>query len=72
MTSGHYYQFRYRARNVHGDGPYSDPITILAATIPAKSSPPEVSIDTATAIYRITFAKPGSGGDSVPFTDFDV
>jgi hypothetical protein len=33
-TSGVYYNFKYRARNVHGDGPDSDLITIVAATIP--------------------------------------
>ena len=34
LSSGVYYTFRYRARNVHGDGPDSDPITIIAATVP--------------------------------------
>lgn len=34
LTSGVYYSFKYRARNVHGDGPDSDPITIVAATVP--------------------------------------
>jgi len=34
VTSGTYYKFTYRARNTHGDGPESDSVTILAATVP--------------------------------------
>lgn len=34
VSSGVYYKFKYKAKNTHGDGPDSDPVTILAATVP--------------------------------------
>lgn len=34
ITSGAYYNFVYRAKNTHGDGIMSDPVRILAATVP--------------------------------------
>ena len=54
VTSGVYYQFKYRARNVHGDGVDSDPFTILAATIPNKMLTPVIEL-TASLNYRISF-----------------
>lgn len=45
VTSGVYYSFKYRARNTHGDGLDSDPITILAATVPNQMVPAVVSLD---------------------------
>jgi len=37
------YKFRYRAKNVHGDGPSSDSVSILAATIPSQMAAPVLS-----------------------------
>lgn len=34
LTAGDSYSFRYRVRNIFGWSPYSDVISVLAATIP--------------------------------------
>lgn len=34
VTSGRTYKFRYRAYNVHGWGPYSDNLDLIAAEVP--------------------------------------
>lgn len=39
VSSGRVYKFRYRARNIHGWGPYSDVLDLLAASIPDRLSP---------------------------------
>jgi hypothetical protein len=63
----------YRARNQHGDGPASDPLQIIAATVPDKIAQVVVSIDTATAIYRVGMeSEPNSGGVGVPFTAVEI
>lgn len=55
VQSGVYYQFVYRARNVHGDGPSSDPVTILAATVPIQMAEPTINLDTLNVQYVISF-----------------
>lgn len=39
VQSGRVYKFRYRARNIHGWGPFSDPLDLLAASIPDRLAP---------------------------------
>lgn len=39
VQSGRNYKFRYRALNIHGWGPFSDPVDVLAASIPDKLNP---------------------------------
>lgn len=39
VVSGRVYKFRYRARNIHGWGPYSDTLDLLAASIPDQLQP---------------------------------
>ena len=34
VTSGVYYEFTYRAKNVHGQGEDSEPVVVLAASEP--------------------------------------
>ena len=34
LTANTQYKFRYRVNNKYGWGPFSDPVTILAATLP--------------------------------------
>lgn len=36
VISGRMYKFRYRAANIHGWGPYSDTLNLLAASIPTR------------------------------------
>jgi len=45
VVSGGRYNFKYRARNSHGDGPDSDPIEIVAATVPAQMIAPIITLD---------------------------
>lgn len=45
ISSGTYYNFKYRASNAHGDGESSEAFTVLAATIPAKVLIPTITIN---------------------------
>lgn len=53
VTSGTYYKFTYRARNTHGDGPESDSVTILAATVPIQMNAPSIVFNSASLSYMI-------------------
>jgi hypothetical protein len=65
---------RYFGRNVHGDGLPSPVVTILAATVPAKMNIPTVALVTTatTAKYKVTFTKPGTGGNNVVITRYEI
>ena len=71
VQSGVYYTFKYRARNVHGEGPDSDPFTILAATKPNQMQAPSVDITTDVK-YQINVVEPFTGGDSVVILEYEV
>ena len=71
ISSGVYYTFKYRARNVHGDGQPSEPFTILAATIPAKVLQPIISINN-DASYKMSFIEPTTGGNLVTILEYQV
>lgn len=45
LTPGVAYQFRYRAKNKYGWGPFSDSFSYNAAAIPLKSLPVHTSIE---------------------------
>lgn len=71
VSSGVYYRFKYRARNVHGDGEASESFTILAATIPNTPQPPTVSFDT-QGDYVISFIEPNTGGAGVKIFEYAI
>jgi hypothetical protein len=71
INSGVYYDFKYRAKNIHGEGEPSDPFTILAAHIPVINLAPVVSLD-ANVMYRIAFVEPNTGGDGVPISAYEI
>lgn len=71
ISSGVYYQFKYRARNTHGDGPDSDSFTILSATIPNTMIAPVISLNE-DVDYRITLEQPSTGGDGVPILAYEI
>jgi hypothetical protein len=56
LLAGSLYLLRYRAANKYGWGPYSDPVTIRAADIPAAPAPVVTSI---TDLYaRVAWSEP--------------
>jgi hypothetical protein len=71
IVSGVSFRFKYRARNVHGDGEDSDEFTILAATTPSEMGPPTIQINE-DASYRVSFLAPGPGGNNVLITSYDI
>jgi hypothetical protein len=71
INSGVYYDFKYRAKNIHGEGEPSYPFTILAAHIPVINLAPVVSLD-ANVMYRIAFVEPNTGGDGVPISAYEI
>jgi hypothetical protein len=74
LTSGTSYIFTYYATNAHGDGPHSDPVTVLAATVPAIMNAPTVStVSQHTSLhYRITVIAPHSGGTGVAISGYEI
>ena len=56
IGSGRSYRFHYRAKNIHGWGPYSPIAFILAATVPSVSiGEPETRVLTAETDVTITW-----------------
>jgi len=53
IVPGEDYQFKIRAGNVHGFGPFSNVFTIKAAGIPSKVDVPVTSIDASTGSLKI-------------------
>ncbi len=56
LTAGNAYQFKVRANNVHGWGPFSIPTTIKAATQPDRPSPPVLTIT--NVLVKISWDEP--------------
>lgn len=63
------YQFRVRAENIYGFGPFSDSIAIKTPTAPSATSVPLTVIDKEGNI-RISWNRPEDGGS--PITGFTV
>jgi hypothetical protein len=71
IISGATYQARYRAYNVHGWGDYSPIGSISAATVPAATAEPALTI-VGTSV-QITWSEPSdTGGDGVPITSYKI
>jgi titin len=74
ISSGGVYNFKILGRNVHGDGAESDPVAILAATVPATMNAPTISVVSAhTSLqYRVSVVAPYSGGAGVAIDAYEV
>lgn len=71
IASGATYRARYRAYNVHGWGEYSPIGTITAASMPAATSEPTLSI-VGTGV-QISWSEPSdTGGDGIQLTSYRV
>lgn len=71
ITSGGNYKFTYAGKNIHGIGPQSDPVVVVAATVPAKMNTPVVTLQPGLK-YRVAFAQPSSGGSGVPILSYEI
>jgi hypothetical protein len=65
LTPGHWYNFRYRAKNDFGWGDFSDPVSVQAATMPVKIAPIQTSI--VGKNIRISWFAPYNRGDPIHY-----
>ncbi len=63
MTAGQSYKFRYRVRNIFGWSPYSDVLTVLAATKPDR--PAMVTTVNVGTSVRIDWVAPYNGDSTL-------
>jgi len=66
---GKTYLFRYRGKNVHGWGPYSDSLSLIAAQV--ADTPDEVVTSNEATFVRITWTEPAYNGGT-PLLGFRV
>jgi hypothetical protein len=64
ITIGALYQFKHRARNIFGEGEYSDPVTVKAATKPDQILTLTTSV-VAGSNVRIAWTAPDNRGDTI-------
>lgn len=64
VTAGGLYVFRYRAKNMYGWGPFSEPVTLKAARQPEQITPPPVTV-IENSYVKITWDYPEDNADSV-------
>ena len=60
IQPGEIYQFQYRAKNVHGWGPFSDSLYLIAASVPDVTDPVVTSNEGLS--IRISWKEPGYDG----------
>lgn len=60
VQAGSAYRFRYRAKNLHGWGPYSDSLIIYAASVP--SAIPSATLTNEGTLVKIAWTLPVSNG----------
>jgi len=70
VEKGRTYRFRYRAKNVHGWGPFSDELYVIAASVPAAPPSPTVLAVSATQIQLQLYPSQDNGGTAV--TDYQL
>ena len=63
LTQGLTYQFKVQARNDYGFSDYSEPMSALAAQVPAQPQPPSTSF--ADGQVTITWVAPDNGGSPI-------
>jgi hypothetical protein len=68
LTPGHSYQFRYRALNKYGWGPFSDVASFKAAAIPLKADPVTTTIE--NLYVKIAWEKPNDM--SSPIEEYEI
>lgn len=56
---------------MHGDGPSSDSVSILAATIPSQMASPKFS-QFDGSFFKCSITAPGSGGNHVLITAYEI
>lgn len=65
ITKGKSFGFRYRAKNIYGWGDYSDPIYILAASVPSAPVEPTLSVASDNSITLNMELCPDNGGSPI-------
>jgi len=68
LTPGHSYQFRYRALNKYGWGPFSDVASFKAAAIPLQADPVTTTIE--NLYVKIAWEKPNDM--SSPIEEYEI
>jgi hypothetical protein len=74
IVSGSTYRLKYRAKNIHGWGSFSEAAYILAATVPsAPVGEPQTKVLTDETDVTIAWQAPSSfGGANVPIEFYNV
>ena len=70
LISGRTYNFKLRAKNIWGWGPFSNIIAIKASTYPSVMQPVTTSIDSTTGGVKIEWTAPSSNSD--PITQYKI
>lgn len=65
VLEGQYYQFKIRAKNVWGWGPFSPIVTIRASTFPDQVKQIVTSYDSITGGVKIVWAQTKNNGDPI-------
>jgi hypothetical protein len=71
ISSGVNYVFTYAAKNIQGTGEQSNPVTVIAATVPAQMNTPVVTYET-DLLYKVSFSQPSSGGAGVSIESYEI
>ena len=61
-TAGTTYLFKVAARNEVGIGAYSEPFSILAATVPSQPGAPTTAVDASENNIIVTWSEPSQTG----------
>jgi hypothetical protein len=70
LSSGSTYQFKYRAQNVHGWGPYSPIQSATALDVPDQMT--SVTTSMSGTNVKIAWSEPFTGGTNVDITAYDI
>ena len=65
LTVGGTYEFRIRATNKWGSGPFSDTLSVLAADEPSQIGQAVTTIEQATGAVVVSWTKPPSNGAEI-------
>lgn len=71
LTPGANYQFKYRAKNIFGWGPFSATTTVQAAAKPGKTGVPVTSQNAAGDVV-ITWDAPDDNGDGIDYYTISI